>query len=198
MSASTTFASWATNREAKKAERWHKNVQRIEKKPPAPGKHKTYIRWYFFGIALGLVAAVAFLFKFGAILLWPVASIIIIISWIRLRYAIRLKDDAPLEVLDEYESAVVNQWRKIAFGLHLTISTGFALILVTFSSFFMHEEVSTQFLGHTTLTWVYWLSLVYLILMLSITVLPALGYAITFDHSDDEDLEPALAQPLNH
>ena len=188
MSASTAFASWATLREAKKAERWHKNVRRIEKKPPPTGRDDLYIRWYFIGLALGLITLCASLINFLAILLWPVASLIIIVAWVQLRRAIRMKDDAPLEVLDEYEAATVNSWRKIAYGFSITASTVFALILVLLSSFYM-DDAGAHILGFSTLRWVYCITLLYLTVLLAITSLPAIGYSITFADDPDEEAE---------
>lgn len=188
MSASTAFASWAARREAKKAERWHKNVRRIEKKSPPTGRDHLYIRLYFIGIAVGLVALLASTFNFLAILLWLVGSLIIVVAWVMLRWSIRLKDDAPLEVLDEYEAATVNSWRKIAYGFSTAASTVFALILVFFSTRYMNNA-DALILGNDTMRWVYWITLLYLTVLLAITALPAIGYSITFADDPDEEAE---------
>lgn len=188
MSASTAFASWAARREAKKAERWHKSVRRIEKKPPPTGRDHLYIRWYFIGIAVELVAFLASIINFLAILLWIVGSLIIVVAWVLLRWSIRLKDDAPLEVLDEYEAATVNSWRKIAYGLSTTASVAYASILVVFSSRYMNHA-DALILGNDTMRWVYWITLLYLTVLLAITALPAIGYSITFADDPDEEAE---------
>lgn len=188
MSASTAFASWAARREAKKAERWHKNVRRIEKKPPPAGRDHLYIRMYFIGIAVEIAALLASTFNFLAILLWMVGSLIIVAAWVKLRRSIRLKDDAPLEVLDEYEAATVNSWRKIAFGFSTTASIAYASILVIISTMYMNNA-DALILGNDTMRWVYWITLLYLTVLLAITALPAIGYSITFADDPDEEAE---------
>ncbi|MEJ4100765.1 hypothetical protein V5S96_10425 [Corynebacterium mastitidis] len=98
------------------------------------------------------------------------------IPWTLLRLTIDAKDDAPESVLYEYEQQVIASWNRLALRL-LGYWVSFCAILLVFSGtldFPAH-------LGVSPTGWNVVFGEIVLISSLSLTSLPAVGYALTFN-----------------
>ena len=51
------------------------------------------------------------------------------------------------------------------------------------------DNADALILGNDTMRWVYWITLLYLTVLLAITALPAIGYSITFADDPEEEAE---------
>lgn len=177
---------WATHRESRKADRWHWYLEKLPQRPASATKQRNYIRLYFFSLLLGLAVAIGSLFTPKALLAWIPFTLIMCVSWTKLRWSIHMKDDAPLEVLDEYEASVVNSWRKISFDLFTRVAV-IATVLYTIISATWMTDPTAEFLGLTPLRWVYTVSLLFILTLLCIVSLPAIGYAMAFPNTEQNE-----------
>lgn len=189
MSFTTTLSTWATEREERKAERWRKRQEATAHMLPAwrtPQRRRLLLTLYFLSLALGVIVSIGQLFWTPLILGWILTTLGICVFWTMLRTTIDCKDDAPLEVLDEYEESVVNAWRKTSHDLMVIFNTIFIGLLVFFTVSAFDKE---QMFGYPPLWLIYTWSLLGILIMLTIASLPAVGYVMAF--ASDEDYEDA-------
>lgn len=190
MSYATNLTNWAQAHSAKKAERWEKRQAQTSTMLQSwrtPQRQKLLISLYFANLALGLAVVIGQLFWPPLLLAWLLTTLFLIVIWTMLRITIDSKDDAPPEVLDEYEESVLNNWRRIAFNSLVWLGTiGFGA-LVFFSVAAIDSE---EILGFKPMLLVYSGALIGLLIFLAIAALPAVGYAMTFgiqaEHDEDE------------
>lgn len=127
----------------------------------------------FFALsALSIVNANAF---FAWIALSGLSSLL----WATLRITINVRDNAPDEVLDEYEADVLNLWRRRANnGLYTSLyATALLLIVIGFS---MNELSATTLWGLTAANWMYTLGMFAASAVMLFISLPTFGYIWTF------------------
>lgn len=131
----------------------------------------------FYGCqAVALISAVIALWWTPAFLGCLAFLLLTCIPWTLLRLTIDTKDDAPESVLDEYERQVIASWNRITLRL-LGYWASFCAGLLAFSGaldFPAH-------LGVSPTRWNVVLGEIVLIGSLSLTSLPAVGYALTFN-----------------
>ncbi len=98
------------------------------------------------------------------------------IPWTLLRLTIDTKDDAPESVLDEYEQQVIASWNHLALRL-LGYWASFCAVLLAFSG----AMDFPAHLGVSPTGWNVVFGEIVLVSSLSLTSLPAVGYALTFN-----------------
>lgn len=126
--------------------------------------------------AVALISGVIALWWTPAFLVLLAFLLLTCVPWTLLRLTIDVKDDAPESVLDEYEQQVIASWNRLALHL-LGYWVSFCAILLVVSGvldFPAHLGVS-----HTG--WNVVFGEIVLISSLSLTSLPAVGYALTFN-----------------
>lgn len=185
MSLSKTLTTWATRRHQRRVEFWSKQQETMSSSLTSwrtPARQRLLVTLYFASLAAGLLIAIGQLFWSPLLLGWILFTLFMMIAWTMLRITINAKDDAPSELLDEYEETVINSWRKISYSLIEKLFTLGLVFLVTFSAL---TTDTTEVLGHSPMQIVFTVSLIGLIGFLAIAALPAVGYAMTFTLSDD-------------
>lgn len=95
----------------------------------------------------------------------------VMVFWTLLRGSIRMRDSAPRELLDDYEAEVLDRWIRRGYRALAAViyAVGMALIL----SATLLDTVSWEALVA--------LGMLLIITMLTVTSLPAIGYALTFN-----------------
>lgn len=172
-----------TDRQERKRRQWEFIVgnSRTFERWRRPGPTRALIACYFSGLALAIVCLVATFVWFHFLWFYLVAFLGAMAAWTILRSTIDVKDTAPVEVIDDYEAEVLDLWRRRSFNLFgaLLLIGGVGVIIV--GAFFgRHIEVATM----STFAGMYML-----MLYLTVGTLPAVGYALTFNHPepDEED-----------
>ncbi|MBF4554060.1 hypothetical protein [Corynebacterium suicordis] len=170
--------------------RWQKNQEKTEKMIPnwrTPQRQQLLINIFIGSLGLGFFTAFAFLFYVPALFLWLPFTVIMCVSWTMLRITIGSRDTAPLDVLDEYESAVLDHWRRRAYvGVSWSLLAMGGLLVFIGVSLGL-GETSSEFLGKNTSSWMYFLGLISLLLYITFSSLPAIGYARNFPASYPEN-----------
>ena len=148
-----------------------------------PDRQRLLINVFLGSLGLGFFTAFAYLFLPQALLLWIPFTLLMCVSWTMLRVTIGSRDTAPLEVLDEYESAVMDQWRRRAYNGTAWSLFFMAFLMICIGVHFGMRDGYTELLGNDPSSWMYFLGLISLLLYLTFSSLPAIGYARNFPAS---------------
>lgn len=178
---------WAERWEASRVRRWHRNRERTADYLTSwrnwP-RQKALITVYFLCL-LGLLAVnvTRFWWKEALLFIIPL-TVVLCIAWAMLRITIDGRDGAPEEVLDEYESKIINRWTRLSWSLLC-----FVCMLLTWALIFggttlgareKHSSTTPSILSLSGGELTYSLGLIFLTAVLAITALPAIGYALHF------------------
>lgn len=123
------------------------------------------------------VSALSIVYAY-ALFVWIMLSGLTALLYTTLRITINARDQAPDEVLDEYEADVLDLWRRRAnSGLYISLYGTAMLLVVTGLSM---NEVRTTLLGLTAANWMYTLGLFAASAVMLFVSLPTVGYIWTF------------------
>lgn len=182
-----SMSRWSERREQRRVQRWYKNRDRMANYLTTwrnwP-RQKALITTYFACLACYLVIIVVQFWWEPALIAGLPVTAVLLTSWVMLRITIEGRDSAPEEVLDEYESQVINRWTRLSWNLLITVCvlTTWALIFGG-TTFLSHEKDTTvlpTILSFTPGKYLYSLGYLFLTLFLAIVCLPAVGYATHF------------------
>lgn len=144
-----------------------------------PRATKALITTYAVMMAAAIVFQLAMFRWPHAVWLFLVCLVIALVAWTVLRSTIGVRDAAPRDRLDDYESEVLAVWRQRALNVLLVLLFIGALTIFTVSTFFSGA------LSPATVGTVAGLFMLYSSSIVS--TLPAVGYALTFNRDADEE-----------
>lgn len=193
---------WAERWEAGRVRRWHRNRERTADYLTSwrnwP-RQKALITTYFVCL-LGFLAinVVSFWWKEALFLGLPL-TVVLCVAWAMLRITIDGRDGAPEEVLDEYESKIINRWTRLSWSLLCVVCTLMTWALIfggtTLGAREKNSSITPTVLSLPAGDFTYSLGFIFLTAFLAIIALPAIGYALHFGpRSAVEDDEFALSR----
>lgn len=146
-----------------------------------PRSTRLLITGYFTSLTLALIFELLMFAWIHFIWLFIACMFIAMTCWTVLRSTIDLKDMAPEDRLDDYEKAVINQWRQrsLSTALSLLFIGGLAAIIASASFIATDSPLSPNLLAIFA-----GLYMIYTYIFAS--SLPAVGYALTFNRNPEE------------
>ena len=187
-------AAHPAERERRRVESWRRRVERQPRfeKLRKPRATRTLIAIYLGGMAVAFAALPLSLsftrdsgpdnLNFSFLGLYLVGWLVSCIAWTVLRCTIDIKDTAPDSALDEYEAEVLARWRRTGFQAlqWTTLVVAFAIMFIGSWVPQISPADSVLIIGGLTLLFV----------VTACSTLPAVGYALTFNTSEDAAPEP--------
>lgn len=174
-------------RERRRVERWRRKVKRSRRyeKFRNPRSTRMLLAVYLGGMAVAFAAMPLFLIfpGVGFLALYMASALLGCVAWSALRCTIDIKDAAPDAALDEYEAEVLARWRRTGFQALQWIT-----LVVAFAIMFIGGWVP-QILPADKVLLIAGLALLFVVTICS--TLPAIGYALTFNASEDAAPAPA-------
>lgn len=143
-----------------------------------PGRTKLLVITYFTALVLALIFELSALLWVHSIWFFVVFLMIAMTAWTVLRNTIKMKDAAPREALDDYEQAVLDRWRERALSVLNVLLMGGGIVAI-FAGVFFTEAISTELFAVVV-------GLYMIFSYLTVSTLPAIGFALTFNQPTED------------